>query len=272
MMISLKTLIENTGLDWFAIFFNRDLIKPRFENLSSLSEVREKISDLSDKEKLDEAMDYCKGLLEREEKRSDKIESKAFTLIGFTSIPVASLTAFLGFLLESSSMPPAVNMMIVVFYVVLVVALLFTIFLASRVVTVLDYAFTYPNPKDILLLSDASLAYVRIEYIASVYYSFIRNQEIDNVKATFLGGAQLWFKNSIFLLLAFTLFLGGYMISDRFLIPAFETIFSIDLNSHTQTNSPVVTPTPKNFPLYLPTVEPAIINSVSPIATMTPIP
>jgi len=209
--MSMSKIIERLGLDWFVILIG----KPAFEDAPlphpvTLREARERFRDL-DGEKLDDALEYCNALLEREGDRSDKIESKAFTLIGITGIATAFITGFAGLLLdrEKVALIP-VLLVAAALYVLVVLALMFTIYLAVKVVMVGDYLITYPSANDIFELSEASLQYVRRERAASLIYSFAQNHQVVNRKVTYLGGAQLWFRNSVVLLLALTLLLALY--------------------------------------------------------------
>jgi hypothetical protein len=209
--MSMSKVIERLGLDWFVILIG----KPAFEDAPlphpiTLSEARERFGDLEG-EKLDDALEYCDELLGREDDRSDKIESKAFTLIGITGIATAFITGFAGLLLEREKLA-LVPVLIVAaaLYVLVVLALMFTIYLAVKVVTVGDYVFTYPSANDIFELSKASLEYVKRERAASLFYSFTQNQQVVNRKVTYLSGAQLWFRNSVVLLLVLTLLLALY--------------------------------------------------------------
>ncbi len=207
----MSKVIERLGLDWFVILVG----KPAFEDAPlpyfiTLSEARERFGDLEG-EKLDDALEYCDELLRREENRSDKIESKAFTLIGITGIATGFITGFAALLLDRDKLALApILILAAALYVLVVLSLMFTIYLAVKVVTVGDYIFTYPSANDILELSKASLQYVKRERVASLFFSFAQNQRVVNRKATYLGGAQLWFRTSIILLLALTLLLALY--------------------------------------------------------------
>jgi len=202
-------VIERLGLDWFVILIGR----PAFEDAplpypTTFSEVRDKLGELQGEEKLNDAIEYCARLLKREEDRSDKVESKAFTLIGITGIATGFIIGFAGLLLDQEKITSVAMLTIAaVLYILVVVSLMWTIFLAVKVVTVGDYQFTYPSANDIFRLSDTSLQDVKHERAVSLFYSFVHNHQMVNRKATYLGGAQLWFRNSIILLLVLTLLL-----------------------------------------------------------------
>lgn len=209
---TLHKAIENLGLDWFALLLGR----PVFEDAplpfpATFSEIREEFSGLRGG-KLDDAVEYCGKLLDREEDRSEKIESKAFTLIGITGIATGFITGFAGLLLDQDKITGTwILILAAMLYILVVVSLMWTIFLAVKVVTVGDYWFTYPAADDIFQLSSVTLTCVKQERAASLFYSFAQNQKVINRKATFLSGAQIWFRNSIVLLLALTLLLALYV-------------------------------------------------------------
>lgn len=260
---TVRKIIEHLGLDWFVLLFG----KPAFEDAplpfpATLSEIREKFESLRDKEKLDDAIEYCAGLLEREEKRSDKVESKAFRLIGITGIATAFITAFAGLLLDRGKINSAwVLIPAAVSYTLVATSLIWTIFLAAKVVTVGDYCFTYPGANDILKLSKASLGYVRRERAALLFYSFAQNCRVANRKATFLGGAQLWFRNSIVLLLILTWLLAVCAP----LMPAPDSGVLTPTIEPSATVQPTTAPTDTPQPTPTPTV-------VVPTDTLTAIP
>lgn len=220
--MSLNIIIEKLGLDWFVLLIG----KPAFEDApspypSTLQEVRERFGDLKDIEKLEDATGFCTDLLEREEKRLDKIESKAFTLIGITGIAAGFITGFASIILDQSKITSAgVLKPAVLLYILVAISLMWTIYLAVKVVAVGEYRFTYPSANDIFKLSDSPLHDVKQEHVLSLFYSFAKNQQLINRKATFLNGSQLWFRNSIFLLLILSLLIAGYTLFKPYNQPA----------------------------------------------------
>ncbi len=248
----MSRVIEHLGLDWFVILYR----KPDFEDTplpypATLSEIRDKLDILWDEEKLDDALDFCSGLMKREEGRSDKVESKAFTLIGITGIATGFIIGFAGLLLDRGKIASRpVLIVAAMLYILVAISLMWTIFLAMKVVTIGAYRFTYPSANDILELSDSSLRYVKRERVISLFYSFAQNARVVNRKATYLGGAQLWFRNSIILLLALTLFLAIYIVIDA-VTPA----------------SGISAPTPVSVPTT--TLVPAPTDTLQPTPTLT---
>jgi len=249
--LTVYRIIERLGLDWLVLLAG----KPAFEDPPSpypttFLEIRKKFGDLRDTEKLDDALGYCTGLLNREEKRLDKIEAKAFTLIRITSIATGLITGLTGLFLSQEQITSA-WLLILILYVLAIASLLFTIFLANKVVTVGDYWSTYPSANDIFKLSNATLHYVRRERVVSLFYSFAQNQRMVNRKATFLRGAQHWFKNALTLLLTLTLTL----------LLALYIPFRLSTSTPAGTSAPTVTPSP---------IQPTIVPTDTPQSSFTP--
>jgi hypothetical protein len=238
----MANLIEKLGLDWLPILFGRIPFHIEAPDAQSrLSEIRASFSGLEE-EKVDEALTYCDGLLKREDERSAKIESKAFTLIGTTGIATAFITGFAALLLDRGKISSLLVLMIgALGYILAVAALIFTVYLAVKVVTVGDYKFTYPSASDILKLATQNLIDVRRERAASLLFSYEQNAITVNYKATYLGGAQLWFRNSIVLLSGLTMVLAIYA---PFTSSAPASNVAISTSTPTATATPTVVSSP----------------------------
>jgi hypothetical protein len=257
-----RKTVEHIGLDWFILLTG----KPAFEDAPpphppKLSEIRHKFSDLTGQEKLDYAIHYCESLLKREDDRSDKIESKAFTLIGITGIATGFITGFASLLLDREKLASdCILVPAIVLYILVAISLMWTIYLAVRVVIVGDYWFTYPSADDVLELPNTSLSYIKRERVVSLFYSFAQNTRAVNRKATFLGGAQLWFRNSIVLLLALTLFLAVYAFFAPAAPVAPSTPTATLLSTPSLTHAPAApvgsTPTTRTPPILISTDSP----------------
>jgi len=259
-------VIELIGLDWFVILTG----KPAFEDAplpypTNFSEIREKFESLKDDKKLDEAVEYCSSLLKRENDRSDKVESKAFILIGITGIIATGfITGFASLLLDRNKVTSTwVSIPAAVLYILVVISLMWTIFLAMKVVAISDYRFSSPSANDIFRLADASLGYVKRERAASLFYSFAQNNRVVNRKATYLGGAQLWFRNSIILLLVLTLILAIYVP-----FQALSTVTQIPAPTTVPTATIQLVPTPTST--LQPTSTSTLVTPTNtPVATFT---
>ena len=205
-------LAETLGLDWLRILVNRPVFEEPESPFPSRSEIEAKFSTLTDK-KLEDALEFCSALVKREDNRADKVESKAVTLIGITGIATAFITGFASLLLDRSKISIGLFLTLAaLLYIVVVLSFLFTIFLAMTVIKTLDYQFGYPDPKDILGLADSSLDTIKRNRAIDLFCSFARNSQLVNRKGTYLGGAQLWFRNSMALLVVLTLSLSLFAI------------------------------------------------------------
>lgn len=253
----MKDLIEQLGLDWLPILVGRVPFRIDAPNPQSrLSEIRTSFSGL-EKGKVDEALTYCDGLLKREDERSAKIESKAFTLIGTTGIATAFITGFAALLLDRGKINSVPVLVIgALGYVLAVASLIFTVYLAVKVVTVGDYKFTYPSASDILKLATQNLIDVRRERATNLLFSYEQNTVAVNYKATYLGGAQLWFRNSVVLLSCLAMILA---------------IYAPFTSSPPASNVVISTPTSTATPTVASSPTLTAIATTQPTATATPI-
>lgn len=259
---NIHKLIEDLGLDWFVLLMG----KQPFEDAplpfpTSLQEIRDKFGDLTDNDKIQDAEQYCIGLIEREEKRASTIESKAVTLIGITSIAAGFITGFAGLLLDRSKISSSLILVLIgLFYILTVGSLLWTIYLSMRTIVVFNFPFTYPNAADIFDLSNKTLHAVKRERIASLFYSFVQNTKAINRKGTWLGGAQKWFRNSITLLLCVAILLGC------------NALFFSPLQTSNSLSTPAVQQSSTQQPVATMTPSPTLISTPipSPVITSTP--
>jgi hypothetical protein len=167
-----------------------------------MPEIRKAFANLRGEDKVDDAVQYCQDLLDREENRLEIVERKAYTLISVTGIAASFAVGFSGLVLSNyGSMPQPLLLPVAIVFVLLMGSLFVTAYLGSRVVEVGEYRLAYPSANDIFTLSGEKLTSVRLERAASLFYSFAHNAQVVNRKATYLIGGQLWFRNFIALLL-----------------------------------------------------------------------
>ncbi len=207
--LTTRRIVETLGLDWLVMLIGRPAFtEAPSPNPFTFADIRTKFGYLQDDAKLDDAIAHCTKLLEREDSRVDKIESKAFTLIGTTSIAAGFITGFAGLLLDRGKIDsPPILIAVAVLYILIAFSLIWTVHLARKVVSVPDYKFTYPSANDIFALAHDSIQDVKRERTISLFYSFASNRRIADRKATYLSGAQTWFRNSIVLLVILALVL-----------------------------------------------------------------
>lgn len=205
--MNIKSLVETIGIDLvpYAIGWSKFTSKPSFEP-AKINGILENVQNLGSK-KLDEALKYSKQLLDEEDTRGEKAENKAYNLIGVTGISAAFITGISKLIPEKSYLiPPSLSIILLsICYVLIVIGLTLTVLLASRAVLVRSY--TRPDIADIFLMKSMSIKQIKTNQLATYIYCYNKNEQIHNIKLSYLMGAQLWFRNSVvlFLILAFAL-------------------------------------------------------------------
>ena len=271
----LTAVSEAFGLDWLLVLAGKSPFKdPPLYDTATIAQIRERFGDMRGGKKLDDAVAHCTALVKREEERSEAIESKAFTLTATAGIAASFIVAFGSLLLDRAKLDNTPLLWITaIFYILAVLALVLTVYVALRVVRVGDYVFAYPSPEDIFVLSTGTLADVKLERAASLYYSYVRNLAVVNRKASYLQGAQLWFRNSVVLLLVLAFTLATYALL-RPSSPSAAPVAPIPAVTVTVQASaaPSITPQPlpTATPAAAPTTQPAsspAVSSASPAAT-----
>lgn len=172
---------------------------------------------MEDSGKIREALDFCKGLFEREEERTRTLESKAITLTGFTGLTTAFVSGFAALLLDAEKIPcRPILVVLVVLYVLLVYSFIRTILCALRVVRVGDpYRFTSPAPRDIFRLKTDEIDNIRRERAVDFFHSYVKNHAINNDKAGYLMSAQRGFATATLLLFLITIVFASYVFLSR---------------------------------------------------------
>jgi len=199
-------LFEILGIDLlpYAMGLSKFTSNAPFEP-TKLKEIREQVQGL-DIKKLDEALNYTKELLDEESARGEKIDSKAFSLIGVTGVSAAFVTG-VSSLLPKGHQTTLSLILLAVFYLLVVISLTLTILLASKVIVVGKYKYSTPDIADVFKMGSQVLLETKKDRLTSYLYCYANNYQIHNVKASYLIGAQLWFRNSVvtFMLLALIL-------------------------------------------------------------------
>lgn len=210
----LNKIVESLGFDTipYAIGFAEFKAIAPFEP-SRFSEIKTRVDDIVG-EKLVDALSFSKDILSAENDRGDKIENKAYSLIGTTGISTAFVTGITSLLANSSA--TSVFWVIIVLYILIVLALTFTVLLASRVVIVGKYQYAYPDISDVFNMGSQALDTAQKDRLASYVYCYTKNFQIHNIKASYLTASQIWFRNAIilFLFLASMLVIGGFQNTD----------------------------------------------------------
>ncbi len=251
--------IDNTiGLSviWYALGFASFNANSPFEP-SKFSDIRKKLGEL-DVDRLDNSLTYCKGLLDDENDRGETIQNKAFNLIGVTGISTAFITGISSLLPIDPQVSTIWNTELnLVLCILIVISLTLTILLAFRVIAVGNYKFAYPDISDVFTIGDESETDYKKERLASYVYCYAKNYRTHNIKASYLIGSQIWFRNAIILFLVLSLSLTlGILSSARKMRNASQTptvtaIISptvTEILTHSNTTNPT-----SQAPLMMPT-------------------
>jgi hypothetical protein len=261
--MDVKSLLEATGIDLipYAVGIRKFESRPPFEP-TRLNDIRNKIQKL-DSKKSDEALKYSQELLEEDSERGEKADSKAYNLIGVTGISAAFITGISSLLptdLQAISSFPLI--VLVTAYLIIVISLTLTVLLASKVVLVRNY--TYPDIADVFEMGTKTLKEVKTDRLTTYIYCFAKNNQIHNIKISYLIGAQLWFRNSVIIFLAL-----AFVLIANFLNSATNNIQLPTTTPETQSTFPI-TQTFTSLPSTIQpmnTIEPTETQAVSPSIT-----
>ena len=188
-------------------------VKP-LESLPSLDEVSSAFLPLEADDKVEEALDFCKWLFDREEETTKTLQSKATTLTGFAGVTVALVLGFATLLLDPSNLPSACMLgPMLVLYVLLVYCFVRTILCALIVNSVGPrYAFKHPSSRDILCLSSDSPMQIRRQRAVDFLDAYANNRAINRDKAGYLISAQRAFAIGSLVLFVIAVLIACYML------------------------------------------------------------
>lgn len=275
--MNISKLLEITGIDLFPYAFGSKKIDGGVTiEPVKLKEFGESENDFNT-DQLDEALNFSKCIVDEESARGEKIESKAINIIGITGISAAFITG-ISSLLPKGNLPILWLIILAIIYLSIVGSLTLTILLAARVITVGKYTrLDITNVFDMNTQKPSETKRIRLNDYLLCYAN---NSKVHNEKASYLIGAQLWFRNSVFafLVLSITL-IPVIFINNAAKNPTLEAIIVTPaLPPDIQENLPLPTidlietriqPTltykPSNTPTAKPTVAPTLVPTNIPI-------
>ena len=203
----IRNLLHITALDWIPIMLNDGKLEgPSLPSTARINDLKEQLTN-ADSESLKEISSFSNDLVNKEDQRRLQIESKANSLIGITGLAAGFITGFAQFSLNSDHYLGGYRISLSILYVLIGFALLSTIIIARRATIVDKYAYIEPLPQDMLAIRKWSRDILIRNHTAKMMYSSEYNAALNNRKATYVIGAQDWFRNSIVLLLILLLFL-----------------------------------------------------------------
>lgn len=170
---------------------------------------------LEDDDKVEEALNFCKWLFDREDETTKTLESKATTLTGFAGVTVALVLGFATLLLDPNNLPsPYLLGPMLILYILLVYCFVRTILCALIVNSVgRRYTFEYPSSSEILSLSSQTPKQLRRQRAVDFFKSYMKNRTINVDKAGYLISAQRAFAIGSLVLFVITVLMAGYMLA-----------------------------------------------------------
>lgn len=256
----LSGFLNTTGLIWLPIVISERYYKPHSRLDSDLTDGFEAHHAKLNSEQIKEVVQELSRLMIDEEKRQDKIESKALSLMGFIGLSSAFVIALVT-LVGNVQYPTPLRQVIVVVYALILISLMLTIVLAIKAIRVGKYSFMSPYVGNIWQRSGKNEVAYHRDQARDLLKSYIYNRAIINDKAEFVSGAQDWFRNTILLLMFLTILIvitplqptsvsnaSGNVISATPYFPTLTQTFTASPTVTTPTPSktltPIITPRP----------------------------
>jgi len=256
-----KGLLDTTGLDWLPVVVSDRFYTPYVqEHAQENQEITESFEAHQTKLKIKQITDVIQELSKLktdEDNRQEKIEAKALSLISFTGLSsafVAGLVTVLG----SAQYSEVLRQRVVIVYSLLLLSLFVTVVLAIKAIRVGKFSFMFPHITNFWEREDMTdIEYYR-DQARDLLRSYIHNRGIVNDKASFVAGAQDWFRNTIMLLMLMIAFI----------------VFTPSQTSSTGADSCTATPTPVYTATYTatPPLTPTPTSTLTSPLTGTPTP
>ena len=282
--MNISRLLEITGIDLLPYAFGSKKIDCGATIEPTKLKGFGKSENDFDTDQLDEALNFSKSIVDEETARGEKIESKAINLMGITGISAAFITG-VSSLLPKGNLPISWLIVLAIIYLSIVGSLTLTILLAARVITVGKYMRL--NITNVFDMNTQKPSEIKRGRLNDYLQCYANNSKVHNEKASYLIGAQLWFKNSVFAFLVLSISLIPILfINNSTKNPTLEAIIVTPaLLPNTQENLPLPTidlietkiqPTltykPSNTPTAKPTVTPTLLLTNIPITQEAPTP
>lgn len=247
----LKWLLDVTGLEWLPVIFNDKWYTSQSRTNPQAMKSFEDHYQKLDLEQTKDLIQKLEKLETDEEKRQEKIEAKALSLVSFVGLSSAFVVSLVT-LLSSSQFSEILRQRVVVVYTLVILSLFIIVVLAIKAIRVGKFSFMYPQITNLWEREGMSeIGYYR-ETARILLRSYFHNHGIINDKASFVAGAQDWFRNTIILLMLMTTFI----------------VFT---PNPTQSNLvPPITVTPIVAPTALQSVTPSETSTSTPSVTTAP--
>lgn len=247
----LNKFFDVTGLDWLPVILSDRWYTPQSREdpiaIKSFDDHHQKL----DLEQTKDLIQELTKLASDEDKRQDKIEAKALSLISFTGLSSA-FVAGLVTVLSSAQFSEALRQRVVIVYSFVLLSLFITVVLAIKAIRVGKFSFMSPHITNLWERDGMDEIAYRRDQARTLLRSYFHNHGIINDKASFVAGAQDWFRNTIMLLMLMTAFI----------------IFTP--NQTQSTSTPTHTATQTTAPTTTPTVAPSETSTLTPVPSETP--
>ncbi len=259
-----RRLYERSALDWLPIIFNAEKYFPKSRRpdnsrrLTIAAQLRDVAGD-----NLSIALEQFDKLFNEEDERRKQVETKATNLIGFTAISSSFIVGFAQFLAGSNPVPQPFRTIIILLYILIAVSLLVTVILAFRAVAISEFQIPLITNISIFEWNKDVINRKRAENLLFVWEN---NKAATNDKATYVKGAEDWFRNTIYLLLVLMVTMAATIAANTTSQQQQEPIKVIILTPSTAPGA--VTPTVVT--INTPTSVVTATGTISPTAIITP--
>lgn len=252
--------LDVTGLDWLPVIVSDRWYKPQPrtnpEAMDSFEAHHQKLN-------LEQTKDLIQELTKMaadEDKRQDKIEAKAFSLISFTGLSSA-FVAGLVTVMSSAQFSENLRHRVVIVYSFVLLSLFITVVLGIKAIRVGKFSFMFPHVTNLWEREGMNEVAYRRDQARILLRSYFHNHGIINDKASFVAGAQDWFRNTIVLLMVMTAFIvfTPNQTSPTSTLPPTATQTAISTIAPTAAPSETATPmiTPSETPTQMPSETPS---------------
>jgi hypothetical protein len=268
---------ERTGLDWLPVLWNA---KQYFPYAASPSKARieqiEKQTGEIPEDAIDEVLVQFGKINEEVQRRWTYVEGKASTLLSF--IGIGTTFAFgvsqFSFVSKDMILVAPLRIFVVAMYILITTSLFITITLVRKVISVAGAS--SPKPSDLLGLRGWNRLQIKQQHAANLLVAYEYNTSIVNNKVTYLMGVELWFGNTIFLLLVLLASIGVGLAVPSVQITVNSSV-SNSVNPSIQQQTTIVSPTlaitqsliPTNF--VSATMIPAMMTQTLPAPIISPL-
>lgn len=258
-----RRLYEGSAIDWLPIIFNAKKYfprNPRPDNSRKLI-IEAQLREI-DANHIDIALEQFEKLSNEEEERRKQVEAKAANLIGFTAISSSFIVGFAQFLAGSNPAPQPFRTIIIILYILIAVSLLITVILAFRAIAISEFQIPWITNISTFKWNTSTINRKRVE---NLLFAWEGNKAATNDKATYVKGAEDWFRNTIYLLLVLMVTMAATIASNTTSQQQEEPIKVIILTPSTAPSTATSTVVPTNIPT-------SVVTSTATVSSTATIP